>query len=98
MYTNGHMPLKSFAGVLAAELLQLADKEDEKLRKAQKRVFRDLDTSTSEESYESVSESVEYEEIDNTEEEHSVYSYKTSSGVSIDGCKPVDLTMDGNGN
>ena len=98
------MPLKSFAGVLAAELLQLADREDEKMRMMQKRRVRMLENSLSEDCDDDQNESEDNDNLDdtnNTDEEIEVSkaldSFKTVSGVTIDGCKPLDVIMDGNG-
>ena len=104
IYANGNMPLKSFAGILAAELLQLAEREDEKSRMAQKRNLRMIESSLNEPTDDSsdVSDVIEeFEDNNNTEKEQEgsslIYSFETASGATIDGCKPVDVIMDGYG-
>ena len=95
------MPLRSFAGVLLVELLQMADTEDAKLRLMRKRTLTfepNLDEGEEDE------EDMDINTVHDTEiREDDVtgpptYCYITKHGKRIDNSRRIDTKIDGNGN
>ena len=101
LYNDGQMPLRSFAGVLSAELLQMADAEDAKLRMLQKRALS-FDTSSGEDEEQDMDMDMDIDDGNivngSVNAVISNYYYMTNNGKRIDNCKRIDTKIDGNGN
>ena len=99
LYNEGRVTLRSFAGILSAELLKLADIEDENSRILQK---RQLAMSSDNEEDEVVNNGTVVVDMDVDSGEVVTgppsYFYMTKSGRRIDNCKRIDTEIDGNGN
>jgi len=102
LYNDGRMPLRSFAGVLSAELLKLADIEGKKLRLTQLRMQHSwMDMSSSDDD----NNEDEHDNVDMEADEDGdglatpppTYTYVNKHGKRINGCMLVDTFMDGNG-
>ena len=95
--SKGSIPIKAFAGALSAQLLKLADIEDEKERTIQKRTVWDLVSSSSEDDDANLQKSSDEEENYNDDINNNL-QYITNAGRVIKGCKPVKRFVDGNEN
>ena len=93
------VPIKSFAGALAAQLLILADMEEkkEKERCERKRLYSILD-SASGDGDETVSTITLPTDINVEKKNDDAISYLLLSGKRINNCMPVKEFLDGNGN
>ena len=104
MYSENHgtIPVKSFAGSLAAQLLRMADIEDEEERMRQERSSWNLHLSSSGESegIETVSTEdgdQDKDEMDEQDNSFTDITYSTPAGKCINKCTSIKLFKDGNG-